>query len=1252
MNEAPSATEQQEIPIFWDHRQEILRQLLPNYPDRIDLTLLNRLDPDLGFFFIEQFLNGKGFNKEVAADFELDQKFKHLYFQSKSIERTEGLKSFGLGFPMFMAAKDGELIVAPLFIWRMQLSPRFDRDSSWFLTSKGQPEVDSNPYLVNYIKRHYQLDTEDSLYRILHDGTVTATEIAEYCQELSAKLGLADPGEAVVLSSCPEVKAIDELAAEGNIQWSGVLGIYPPLPEFFGLPVSKEVLKPESKSYKGHSFGVPNLDPHQASAKKAVFENRITLVEGNAGTGKSHLLTHLLTNALSNGKKVLVVSSSMESLKGAQLNLSKAGISQLNFLLKDPVHDKGLLLELLRATAEGGVVPVNHNEEYFRIVLDKCSREQEKLERHYEALRKEVYAGYGWTESVGLFLASNKIEGKELLSSQLNAQGFKMEASEYEELTSAIDESAPLYKRINTLKHPLNRLNAGIFIHHSKEEGLDFIQSRGRSFYEKGTLLQHRYITKINLYAEELLDHYEDYYKRLANRVQQLQDLIADYKSQFGTSYLRGAGKSMSLVGVFSEKHRLVQEAKEETQSLYRRLAKTFESNAYFDFKFLKLIETKSPAKINESVAEFSQTLRDWQSGIQAQVQEEVARLNQKTAHPSLDFREQVRDLEYSLDLYIEELNEAGLYQLPLENKMLTLPKRQRYLEEILEMLEDTQLNLRDYSDFYDWQSHWFGLSEGARKVVKALIKVKPINWKVAFRSWYLNHCLTEKYSPSLPIEPYGLQEFVKEYHKLKPLLTPQISYLWQQRKEQYLKQFRKQHKTLFNQLFGRKNQELSKDLSLKVVLEKGFEAVTEVLPIFFAPPHLADNIIPEEEGLFDLVVYYEAQFLAFDQVAPLLSLGKRIVIMTDPDQELQEVDWKLPAAARENGVEAISLKTVHRWSPGNLLQLNQVSGVNHHAVQEFGMAYHQVDGQFDEEARINDAEAQEVIRLLNEIRKTPQRTYPSVGIACFTEEQRDLIDNYLLQIKRQRQQGAEKIQQLERNGLGVYLADDIHGQQFDVLIVSGTFAPVDSKGKLCRQFATLDDNEGMQKINLLLSRTRKEVIIVNSIPESELETLAADSSKPGRSLLSNYYLYAKAVEAEDEQTQQNIALRFLGQHLETTENFSSIFLRELAKAMEPYLEQGRIQLDLEENHMFFPLLINPVHPNEPPIVIRPDGFFAATPATDFYWEHQREEQLRAKGYHHLPVWSVKWWKNTRQEARRLASLVIKHDEAYRVEEI
>lgn len=1217
----------------------IYTEAFHHFANRLDFTQLDFDEKDQAYYLLENILQGKASKQYFQANFEVNEKLRRLFFESKNLERIQGAKALGLGYPLLAFVQNDKLRVMPLFLWKLQLQPDFDRADSWHLAYEPQEQIETNKALNQAFPESDLLRTE--YIELAKSKKINTASLVDFCIRLASELDFDLASQTVAISDSPTLEALDQLGDCGHLFWSGIIGIYPPMPPILDESVS---LHSESLTYDGHSFGLLDLDPFQAAAKQRCFENTLSLVEGGAGCGKTHLLTHLLTNALSNGEKCLIISKSADGLKEIQHHLSQLGINQFNFLLKDQLSDQGLMFELLRAAAETGPVPVNHNPEYFRIVMGKTQREERKLANAYKSLRTLIFNKANWTETVGLYLASNRIVGKELLSTQLNAQDFSFDYPEFLDLQQAIETCHQLYQEVKTLRHPLRNLNAGIFVHQSKEEALRFIEDKLSHFIGKGEHLHARFIHKVNSYADALTNHYEDHYAELSDKLAPLVDKLEDYSSQYGASFEESGDGALKFYGFFSEKHKNIMEAREEVAAAYNSLLRSFEKNSYLDFQFSGTKEGRNIPEVKKNLKAFEVKLRQWRDELPNIVQEEVARMSQKTVHSQLDYKDQIRELEEALDIFIEELNGSGLYQLPLENKMLTIPKRQKFLEELLEQLENTHLNLRDFGPFFHWQKNWFNLSESARKVIKALVKAKPQDWQTAFKSWYLNNCLTNNYKASIPAGPLKLRDYVIEHNKLKPMLGPQISYYWQDRREKILKRFKRENKAAYNTLFNRKTQDVLNGKSLEFFFAEHLNIITEILPIIFAPPHMVDEFIPKtEKPAFDLLLIDDAHCLALGSVEPLLQLAKRVIVVTDPGQENVEDISTLVSAVRASNAPVTRLETIHRLNPGNLTQLPNGVMISDQALGDFQIHFEQIGGRYDENKKVNDVEAQQVIRLLNQIRRTPQRTYPKVGIACFTFEQRDLISDYLLKIKQKQQPGYEKIQHLERNGLGIFHLSELYGQHYDILVISGTYGPTDLEGTLPDRFELLNSPMGVAHLNLLMSRALKEIFLLNSIPEDQLEEFVQDKNKLGFYKLAHYYAYAKAIEQANPEAQKEVTEQFKIEREETT----SVFLDEVALSLKPYLQPGRVQRNSLSVPFNFPLLVDPIHEKEPPLAVRPDGFFANTYATDFSWEYQQKKRLEKSGYIHYPIWSVNWWKNSRKESRKLASAIIKVDEEH-----
>ena len=81
----------------------------------------------------------------------------------------------------------------------------------------------------------------------------------------------------------------------------------------------------------------------------------------------------------------------MANLTEIQNKLAKLGLHQLLYLIRNPETETGMLLDFLRAMAEGERLLPNLDASEFKIYLDRCEREKLKLDERYAAVRKQVF---------------------------------------------------------------------------------------------------------------------------------------------------------------------------------------------------------------------------------------------------------------------------------------------------------------------------------------------------------------------------------------------------------------------------------------------------------------------------------------------------------------------------------------------------------------------------------------------------------------------------------------------------------------------------------------------------------------------------------------------------------------------------------------------------------------------------------------------------------------------------------------------
>lgn len=1224
----------------------IYHNSLPFYLDRADICMVDEGTQGFPNAFMEELLSWK-LSKQVFATSLAADKLRHLYFESRNYEKIHGAKSFGIGFPLMIDTFNSDLVVGPVFIWQLQLEPAQTKVDAWVIKPSEQRHILPNYRLMEHFKEKYGYDFTEKAEALAYSKSINLGQLSEFCNEIAARLNFTVQGSSEELVPSPGIDEIGSFTESGTLHWSGVLGLYPP--QNYQWQPSKmrpeEVFVPSlDKAPEEKVFAYQHDDPEQTSALEKVAAQKMTAIVGEDALGKTQTLVNLLVNALSNGKRCLVVSERSPSLKFAQDLLAKAGFFQFHYLLDDALNDKATFLELLRSTFNSEGREVKHNEQAFNAAMGKFLTAKANVQASYLSISQKVFGSHNWTETVGLFLSNNRIEGKEKLASHLHAVDFGFSPSEHEQIVTGIVRSEPLFDQIKTLSHPLGSLNDQIFVNSEARKSQQFVETNLRLFIAKTNELQTEYIQQVDNYAARLKAHYREYQAHLDALAKSLQERIQNHTALLGSGFASAGSSAFEWPSFFSSKKKKIKLAQEEVAKSFRGFQKTYQIDPYFEAIMEPCKEGMNIPVVVKNLSNFRSSLAKWYSNADSLVQDEVMRLNSKTAHASLDVKEQVTTLEFALDSLIEELNESGLYQKLFENKTLTIPQRQKYLESIMEQLENTQLNMRDFQAYHAWQTNWLALGVLGQKVVRALVKVKPGNWVAAFESWYFNSLLTKVQTSALPIDSKAIDDYREAWTALKPLIFNQTIYHWQKQQSAAARALKKKNREAWQMIFEKSASKLTEQAPLSKIWEHSFEAVTAYFPVLFASPHVVLNEMPQLPDFFDYVIFDEANKFSIETATSIVPLGKKTVIMGSNDSYGNETS--LLQYALENGVPQAVI--TNRYEPPRPVHILE-EGQDALSLHQTSYASDFVEGRFHELLGTNDTEAQAIVRLLNQIKPTPQRVYPSVGVVTFTVEQRDLIANYLLKLKQQNAVGGEKIQQLERNGMGIFHLDELFGQFFDILIVSCTYGLVNQKGEMTKKLAFLNTPNEIGNLRMLVNKPAQTFYLVHSFPEDHLQQMEGKKWEEGTWTVAHIIRLAEATKNENK-PQAMLSLEALGKKPAVVAP-NSIFAEEVLTALAPFMEVDRISTNVATADIHLPMLVRPKGGTGKGLVLHPDGYFAGTEFTSPLWEQGHRDTIARSGLEYLPIWSVNWLKNPVMEAKLLASRIINLDAAQAVDD-
>ena len=1242
--------------------------LLPLGNNKLDMfTVFNR-DFPLITKWAELFYGHPNFETDIHAESKQADSLRHFYFEARNQLKTRGQHTLGFGFPLiFDTDREGGQIVAPLFIWYLTMKPHPMRRDSWLVGFDDNSVATANEYLIQHIRDKHKIDLAEHLNGYVQNRPFGYDGFAVFCQDLAMRLKFPIENINPALRECPMGKLTAELCERGDIAWSGVLGLYPH-PEGSLSEKSAESVDYQNFTWTAehaHEFAVLPEDVFQRAALRTILRNKITVVEGGHGTGKTHLTANILLNALSNGQKTAVVADDLATLMQVQNEFVKLGLGNLTFLLKDVYHDKKLLLDVLRNEQFGKTI--EFKEDDFKIALKQARRLLSKSDDSHAALDNPIFGEGNFSEVVGRFLQSQKIVGRELLANHLNSSDYEFTKEEYDQLKSAIRTSEAAFKNVNTLKHPLSNLHASAFadveLHTSKAgqngvdpefrlaHSIDFKRDETthklHDFIEKFKALHHRCIGVTDAYTQRLLNYYDSHSTELRDQLRHLKEAYSDYQFQYGADFessnlLKVSGLYAS--SLFSDRSKNVLTAKEEALHQYDKLAEIHQTRRHFPHNFLKKSDRKDLKKLPLNLETFELLLRGWRKALPATVQEELQRLNAKSAHHfDATLAVDIRQIETDLEDLLVQLNDAHLYAEPVTHKMLTLPKRLLFIEETIEKLEETQLNVRDFDKFYVWQKEWLALPEKARRLVQALVKVKPSSWSAAYDSWYFYNTLVVHYQSNTLGNDTLMGEMNAVEDRLRQLMPTQIASMWNDRKKTAIKEMKEKNRDGFKYFFHEKNQTRAKGKLLKNILRGSIQTLSEVYPVLFLTPQVATQLIEQEGKEFDLVIFENAQNLDAEQVVPILRNTEGAVLMHETAISDTPLPHSFAAKVKANGAAVVQLHFLHRALSDTTRRLNQsVFYPNMQlpyrqaaTVQTVGV--HFLDGKFGDKTRTNDVEIAEVAEVLKEISATPFNTYPRIGVVTMTTAQRDAVTANLLNIVQKTLFGWEKIERLQRNGLNMYSVDELAGLQFDVLVVSGTFSDFEKINLSKRSFRQL------------LNSFTQRLVWVNSISAAELQAKSENRDYEMPFLLANLLLLADHIQENRPPQYQQIFHNLEQLYNPRVAPKESIFVEEVAHALNVSLGSRRVRTHHKIGNQVFPLVIIPKSDDElaQPTVVRIDGRLTEGSFFNADWERRLLNDLKKTGVNVASIWSYNWWKNPSGEAMALAQTIHDFDKIF-----
>jgi hypothetical protein len=307
---------------------------------------------------------------------------------------------------------------------------------------------------------------------------------------------------------------------------------------------------------------------------------------------------------------------------------------------------------------------------------------------------------------------------------------------------------------------------------------------------------------------------------------------------------------------------------------------------------------------------------------------------------------------------------------------------------------------------------------------------------------------------------------------------------------------------------------------SVKKLIAYYRNEIFRLMPCWLASPETASALFPLDQK-FDLVIFDEASQCYFERGLPMMLRGKQVVVAGDRHQlqpydlyqtriqseeevaEL-EIDALLEMASRyfptfqlRTHYRSATLPLIH-FSNTHFYENNLYMLPDRHVLNsgQTGIQLVSVDGVWENQT--NREEAGQVLLLLHKLRaKYPVETF---GVITFNYFQMLLILGLL-----------EEDELLGTDaGIKVKNIENVQGDEFDRVVFSVGYAR-NPEGKFTANFGQLARKGGENRLNVAITRARKENILVTSLIVKDFKERHLQN--PGIRMLRDYIAYAGAVQ-------------------------------------------------------------------------------------------------------------------------------------------
>lgn len=427
--------------------------------------------------------------------------------------------------------------------------------------------------------------------------------------------------------------------------------------------------------------------------------------------------------------------------------------------------------------------------------------------------------------------------------------------------------------------------------------------------------------------------------------------------------------------------------------------------------------------------------------------------------------------------------------------------------------------------------------------------------------------------------------------------------------------------------------------MSIRALVRKIPNLLPRLKPCLLMSPMSIAQYMDAGHAPFDLVVFDEASQIPVWDAVGAIARGRQAIIVGDPKQlpptsffqrEDDEIEMDEEVVADQESILdeclAARLPQLHlRWHYRSRNE-GLIAFSNHHYYennlltfpsphQDQGVSFRYVPGVYDKsKSRTNRIEADALVKEIVNRLHDPVLSTVSIGVVTFSQAQRDLIAD-LLEVERRNHPEIEHFFDPE-NPERVFIKnlENVQGDERDAVFFSVGYGP-DAAGKVSMSFGPLNRDGGERRLNVAVTRARKEVILFSSLKPEQIDLTRTRAR--GVQDLKCYMEYAERGMA---------AIREAISH-DPSADFDSPFEQQVCEALRTKGHTVHAQVGCSGYRIDL-AVVDPLYPGRYLLGIECDGanYHRSRNARDR--DRLREMVLRGLGWEIVRIWSTDWWQN------------------------